>query len=126
MSRTLKKNNYYAILGVDPTASQQDIKKAYRRLALQHHPDRNPHDKLSEDAFKEISEAYGVLSNPHKRSQYDKPSGVSQRYKKDRDSNEVYWSKSSNELINKIKETSITVRYVRSFPTCKRVTKFPR
>jgi molecular chaperone DnaJ len=97
-----KNNNYYEILGIAPTASQQDIKKAYRSLALQHHPDRNPHDKLAEDTFKEITEAYGVLSNPHKRSQYDKPSGASPRYKKDRDGNEVYWGKSSNELIKDI------------------------
>jgi len=98
----LKKHNYYEILGVAPTASQQDIKKAYRRLALQHHPDRNPHDKLSEDTFKEITEAYGVLSNPHKRSQYDKPSAGSARYKNDSEGNEFYWGKSSNELIKDI------------------------
>ena len=78
------------------------MQKAYRRLALQHHPDRNPHDKLSEDTFKEITEAYGVLSNPQKRSQYDKPSAASARYKNGSDGNEFYWGKSSNELIKDI------------------------
>ena len=95
-------NNYYEILGVAPTASQQEIKKAYRRLALQHHPDRNPHDKLSEDTFKEITEAYGVLSNPRKKSQYDKPSKASAWHKNDRGGNEFYWGKPSNELIKDI------------------------
>lgn len=100
--RLKTQNNYYEILGVAPTASQQDIKKAYRRLALQHHPDRNPHDKLSEDTFKEITEAYGVLSNPRKRSQYDKPSKASARHKNDSGGNAFYWGKPSNELIKDI------------------------
>ena len=68
----MKKRDYYEILGVSTTASQQEIKKRYRRLALKLHPDRNPNDKISEDAFKEITEAYGILSNPQKRSRYDK------------------------------------------------------
>jgi molecular chaperone DnaJ len=64
--------DYYAILGVDRDASEVEIKKAYRQLALQHHPDRNPGDQQAEERFKELSEAYVVLSDPDKRSQYDR------------------------------------------------------
>ena len=63
--------DYYKILGVARTASEKDIKSAYRRLARKYHPDVNPGDKNAEERFKEISEAYEVLSDPHKRSQYD-------------------------------------------------------
>jgi molecular chaperone DnaJ len=63
--------DYYEILGVLPTASQREIKRAFRRLALLHHPDRNPHNKKSEEKFKEIAEAYGILNNPQKRNAYD-------------------------------------------------------
>jgi curved DNA-binding protein len=63
--------NYYEILGVTPEASSEEIKKAFRRLALQYHPDRNPGDKAAEEKFKDISEAYEVLYNSDKRSQYD-------------------------------------------------------
>ena len=63
--------DYYKILNVDRKASKDDIKKAYRKLALKFHPDRNPGDKKAEDNFKEINEAYQVLSDPEKRSRYD-------------------------------------------------------
>jgi curved DNA-binding protein len=63
--------DYYKILGVSKSASPQEIKKAYRKLALQYHPDRNKGDKASEAKFKEISEAYAVLSDAEKRKQYD-------------------------------------------------------
>jgi curved DNA-binding protein len=63
--------NYYEILGVSTEASSEEIKKAFRRLALQYHPDRNPGDKSAEEKFKDISEAYEVLYNSDKRSQYD-------------------------------------------------------
>lgn len=63
--------DYYSILGLDRNASDEDIKKAFRKLALQYHPDRNPGDKSSEEKFKEINEAYQVLSDPEKKSQYD-------------------------------------------------------
>ncbi len=63
---------YYDILGVEKGASQEEIKKAYRKKALQHHPDRNPGDKEAEKKFKEISEAYEVLSDPQKREMYDR------------------------------------------------------
>ncbi|MCS7176103.1 MAG: J domain-containing protein [Candidatus Kapabacteria bacterium] len=64
--------DYYSILGVQPTASSEEIKKAYRRLALQYHPDRNPGDKAAEERFKEIAEAYEVLADPEKRAKYDR------------------------------------------------------
>lgn len=63
--------DYYKILGVDRKASAEDIKKAYRKLAMQYHPDRNPDNKAAEDKFKEINEAYQVLSDAEKRSRYD-------------------------------------------------------
>ena len=67
----MKYKDYYKILGVERTASEEEIKKAYRKLALQYHPDRNKGDKKAEEKFKEISEAYGVLSDGQKRAYYD-------------------------------------------------------
>src|SRR5688572_28034093 len=64
--------DYYKILGVERKASEDDIRKAYRKLAMQYHPDRNPNNKQAEDQFKEINEAYQVLSDPKKRSHYDR------------------------------------------------------
>lgn len=63
--------DYYKILGVDKSASADDIKKAYRKLALKYHPDRNPDNKAAEEKFKKLSEAYAVLSDKEKRQQYD-------------------------------------------------------
>ena len=63
--------NYYQILGVKKNASPEEIKKAYRKLALKYHPDRTKGDKAAEEKFKEINEAYAVLSNPEKRKQYN-------------------------------------------------------
>ncbi|MDY7012314.1 MAG: J domain-containing protein [Cyanobacteriota bacterium] len=63
--------DYYAILGVSKTASAEEIKKTFRKLALKYHPDRNPGNKAAEARFKEISEAYEVLSDPEKRKKYD-------------------------------------------------------
>lgn len=63
--------NYYQILGVSRDASVEEIKKVYRRLARQYHPDLNPGDKEAEEKFKDIGEAYNILSDPEKRSQYD-------------------------------------------------------
>jgi len=66
------KRDYYEILGVSKGASTEEIKKAYRKVAMQHHPDRNPGDKASEDKFKEAAEAYEILNDPDKKSQYDR------------------------------------------------------
>jgi len=63
--------DYYKILGVDRNATEEEIKKAYRRLAMKYHPDRNPGDKSAEEKFKEINEAYEVLGDPEKRKRYD-------------------------------------------------------
>ncbi len=66
-----QKRDYYEVLGVPRTASNDDIKSAYRKMAMKYHPDRNPGDKKAEDSFKEAAEAYEVLSDQQKRSRYD-------------------------------------------------------
>ncbi len=68
----MAKEDYYALLGVERDASPADIKKAYRKLAVQYHPDKNPGDKSAEDRFKQIGEAYEVLADPEKRAAYDR------------------------------------------------------
>src|SRR5947208_16934581 len=70
LERTMPRD-YYEVLGVARDASEADIKKAYRKLARQYHPDRNPGDKTAETKFKEIQEAYDVLKDKTKRAQYD-------------------------------------------------------
>jgi DnaJ-class molecular chaperone len=64
--------DYYGILGVRRNATPEEIKKAYRQLAFEHHPDRNPGEPSAEDKLKEINEAYAVLGNPEMRAQYDR------------------------------------------------------
>ena len=66
------KRDYYEVLGVSKEATKEQIKKAYRKSALQHHPDKNPGDKKAEEKFKEAAEAYEVLSNDEKKARYDR------------------------------------------------------
>jgi len=75
----MSKRDYYEVLGVNRTASDQEIKSAYRRLAVLHHPDKNPNDAAAEEKFKEAAEAYGVLADAQQRQRYDRfgHSGVS-------------------------------------------------
>ena len=67
-----QKKDFYEVLGVSRSANESEIKKAYRKLALKYHPDKNPDDKASEDKFKEAAEAYEVLSDSDKRARYDR------------------------------------------------------
>ena len=71
MAASTNKRDYYEVLGVSKTASADELKKSYRKLALKYHPDRNKGNKEAEDRFKEAAEAYAVLSDPQKRAQYD-------------------------------------------------------
>src|ERR1700746_2109656 len=67
----MAKRDYYTVLGLNRDASEEDIRKAYRRLAMKYHPDRNPDDKGTEEKFKEAKEAYEVLTDARKRAAYD-------------------------------------------------------
>src|ERR1700727_3911598 len=65
------KKDFYTVLGVSRSASADEIKKAYRKLAMQYHPDKNPNNKAAEEKFREVSEAYEILENPKNRQAYD-------------------------------------------------------
>ena len=71
----MAKRDYYTVLGLNRDAAEEDIKKAYRKLARRYHPDRNPDDKKAEERFKEVSQAHDVLGDPEKRKQYDSGTG---------------------------------------------------
>jgi curved DNA-binding protein len=75
--------DYYKILGVSKDVSDEDLKKAYRKLAMKYHPDQNQGDKKAEESFKEVNEAYAVLSDKEKRRQYDMfgADGFQQRFR---------------------------------------------
>jgi len=84
--------DYYKILGVDRKARIEDIKRAYRKLAMQYHPDRNPGDKKAEERFKEINEAYQVLSDPQKRAHYDRLGNSYSRWQRSGAPGDFNWS----------------------------------
>ena len=67
----MSKRDYYEVLGVQKNASEVELKKAYRQMAMKYHPDKNPNNKEAEDKFKEAAEAYDVLSTPEKKQRYD-------------------------------------------------------
>ena len=84
--------DYYRTLGVSRNASEKEIKKAYRKLAQQYHPDKNPGDKAAEEKFKDINEAYEVLSDPEKRKMYDQFGSQWQQYQRAGGSMNDFWS----------------------------------
>jgi len=90
--------DYYKILGVPKTATQEEIKKAFRKLAVKHHPDKNPGDKKAEERFKEANEANEVLSDPEKRKKYDELGANWKAYQQQGGSNANYdWDRWANQ-----------------------------
>ena len=112
--QSYKNKDYYIILGIKPSATQKEIKSAYRLLARKYHPDVNKGNKLSEEKFKEIGEAYFVLSDEKKRKQYDLLKGYDKAYKKDdnisqqakKSASDAYSKKASTEADEDIPKTS--------------------
>ena len=68
----MSKRDYYEVLGVDSSASEQEVKKAFRRIAMKYHPDRNPDDQKADEKFKEAQEAYEILGDADKKATYDR------------------------------------------------------
>ena len=68
----MSKRDYYEVLGLSKGASAEDLKKAYRKMAMQYHPDRNPGDSSADEKFREVNEAYDVLKDEQKRAAYDR------------------------------------------------------
>ena len=94
--------DYYKVLGVERNASVAEIKKAYRKLAIKYHPDKNKNNKVAEDSFKEVNEAYQVLSDPEKRKKYDELGQNWQQYQQQGGpSDEFDWSKWTGSKQNK-------------------------
>lgn len=130
------KKDYYQILGVGKNASQEDIKKSYRKLAKKYHPDKNPNDKIAEEKFKEASEAYSVLSDEKKRMQYDKFGSVNKNendfFKSERRGEHIiinfgpdgFGTRSSfkNQIQEIVVEVSISIK--ESFEGCKKTIIF--
>ncbi len=94
------KRDYYEVLGVDKGADAATLKKAYRKLAIKYHPDRNPDDASAEESFKEISEAYAVLSDSEKRQRYDQfgHAGIDQQYSAD----DIFGSGNLNDILRQM------------------------
>jgi curved DNA-binding protein CbpA len=119
--------NYYEALSVSQNASADEIKKAYRKLALETHPDRNPGDVRAEERFKRINEAYGVLSDPAKRAQYDRhlnigfqpgrPPGGGFRYSQDEILRDFFTSGHSRDIFQDLEKefTRMGVRFDSAF-----------
>jgi len=110
--------DYYNVLGVDKNATAEDIKKAYRKLALKWHPDRNPNNKAAEEKFKKISEAYAVLSDPEKRKQYDQ-FGSADQFRQQFSQEDIFRGFDINEILRSfgfggIREGKTTFRTRRS------------
>ena len=106
--------DYYSVLGVDKSASLKDIKTAYRKLARKYHPDVNPDDKTAEEKFKEISEAYAVLSDPEKRKQYDTfgSAGFHQRYSQE----DIFRNFDLDAILGFLAKLKITDRWLKLDP----------
>lgn len=108
--RDASAKDYYQFLGVSAEATPEEIKRVYRRLALEYHPDRNPGDRRAEERFKEISEAYGVLIDPEKRRQYDtfrqagfRPGDAGFRYRQEDIFRDVFSNPSTSAIFDELR-----------------------